>query len=101
MAVRWLFFWMGLVGAVAGPATAQEAVFPQQPAARPEQAAAAAQVPAPHRPRAEIEEDIRSLEARRADLLTRYAPAHPDVRAVERRLSILRRQLEMLPPPGR
>jgi hypothetical protein len=57
-------------------------------------------VPRPLRPREDIEADIRTLEAQRADLLTRYAPAHPDVRAVERRLAILRAQFELLRSQG-
>lgn len=55
-----------------------------------------AEAPTPHRSREEIDADIRSLEAERADLLTRYAAAHPDVRAVDRRLRILHEQREML-----
>ncbi|MEO1766943.1 hypothetical protein [Thiobacter aerophilum] len=96
---KWLFLLIGTLAAMVEPTAAQEPLFPQQPAAAGEDAARRAQVPAPHRTREEIQQDIRALEARRADLLTRYAPAHPDVRAVERRLSILRAQLEMLPPP--
>lgn len=84
--------------AAGGPALGGESVFP--PAAgrgAPEEPGLAqSAAPLPHRPREEIEADIRALEARRADLLTRYAPAHPDVRAVDRRLSILRAQLDML-----
>ena len=56
----------------------------------------AAMPPRPHRSREEIDADIQSLEAERADLLSKYAPAHPDVRAVDRRLRILREQREML-----
>jgi hypothetical protein len=36
------------------------------------------------------------LEAERASLLAKYASAHPDVRVVERRLQMRRKQLEML-----
>jgi hypothetical protein len=74
------------------------------PPAAPGVAAKEAQVPEPPRPyrsRREIEEDIRALEVRRADLLACYAPAHPDVRAVERRLAILRAQLRLLDESAR
>lgn len=54
-------------------------------------------VPPPaHRNREEIEADIQALEAERTNLLAKYASAHPDVRAVERRLQVRRKQLEML-----
>lgn len=46
--------------------------------------------------REDIEADIQALEAERTNLLAKYASAHPDVRAVERRLQVRRKQLEML-----
>jgi hypothetical protein len=59
-------------------------------------------VPAPmNRNRADIEADIRSMELQRSELLARFVSAHPDVRALDRRLQIRRKQLEMLEPePG-
>jgi hypothetical protein len=48
--------------------------------------------------RAEIEADIQALEAQRRELLAKYAEAHPDVRAVDRRLQARKKQLEMLGP---
>lgn len=54
-------------------------------------------VPAPPlRSRDEIEQHIRSLEARRATLLQRYTPAHPEVRDVDLQLRLLRLQLAVL-----
>ena len=44
--------------------------------------------------REEIEEDIQALEEERARLLAKYSTAHPDVRSVERRLQVRRKQLE-------
>lgn len=46
--------------------------------------------------REEIEDEIQDLESERSELLTKYASAHPDVRAVERRLQVRRKQLEIL-----
>jgi len=58
----------------------------------------------PQRSRAEIEQNIQSLEAQRVALLTRYTNAHPAVREVDLSLRLLRLQLEFLdrakaPPP--
>jgi chromosome segregation ATPase len=50
----------------------------------------------PLRTRAQIEANIQSLEAERATLLSKYQSAHPDVRDIDRRLQLLRKQLEML-----
>lgn len=91
---------MLLAAAWAGVPAWAESVFPRAAVEEGADAGRGEAAPAPHRPREEIEADIRALEERRADLLTRYAPAHPDVRAVERRLAILRAQLEMLNAPG-
>ena len=54
-------------------------------------------VPAPPlRSRDDIEQHIRSLEAKRAALLQRYTPAHPEVRDVDLQLRLLRLQLAVL-----
>lgn len=54
-------------------------------------------VPAPPlRSRDEIEQHIRALESRRATLLQRYTPAHPEVRDVDLQLRLLRLQLAVL-----
>lgn len=54
-------------------------------------------VPAPPlRSRDEIEQHIRTLESRRATLLQRYTPAHPEVRDVDLQLRLLRLQLAVL-----
>lgn len=56
-----------------------------------------AAVPAPPlRPRDEIEAHVRTLEARRAEMLLRYTPAHPAVREIDLSLRLLRLQLEVL-----
>lgn len=97
---RTLLLLMLMTGLV-GTAQAAESVFPipadVSRGAEPD----TTDIPAPHRSREDIEADIQALEVRRADLLTRFAPAHPDVRAVERRLAILRAQLEMLRGKGK
>lgn len=49
----------------------------------------------PLRGREEIEAQIRSLESERVRLLASYQSAHPDVRDVDRRLQLLKKQLEM------
>jgi len=91
-----------LLLACAHQPTALADTFPNQPDPRsagqvgpvqPRETAAPQPV---HRNREEIEADIQALEAERANLLTKYASAHPDVRAVERRLQLRRQQLEML-----
>lgn len=53
----------------------------------------------PLRSREEIEAQIRSLESERVRLLAGYQVAHPDVRDVDRRLQLLKKQLEMLEAP--
>lgn len=50
----------------------------------------------PLRSRAEIVANIQALELRRAELLQRYTPAHPDVREVDLSLRLLRLQLDLL-----
>jgi hypothetical protein len=49
----------------------------------------------PYRDKAEIQAHIESLEAERAELLSRYLPQHPAIRDLDRRLAILNVQLEM------
>lgn len=111
--------WKGLVQFSCGllvlacaqvPTASADSIFPDRHVqTRADQTAASAPrdeaaPPTPHRSREEIDADIQSLEAERADLLTKYAVAHPDVRAVDRRLRILREQREMLdraPPPAK
>jgi hypothetical protein len=89
-----------LLACVLAPAAA-ESIFPGTPAPPGSgqvgpPAPDAAPAPRPHRSREEIDADIRNLEAERAELLAKYAEAHPDVRAVDRRLRILREEREML-----
>ena len=55
----------------------------------------------PQRPRAEIEDNVRSLEARRKALLERYTPSHPDVREIDLSLRLLKLQLEMMDQAGK
>jgi len=55
----------------------------------------------PLRSREEIEGHIQSLEAERAALLTKYHSAHPDIRAIDRQVQLLRKQLDMLGPSAR
>ena len=50
----------------------------------------------PFRSKAEIESQIKALEAERASLLTRYLPQHPEIRDIDRQLAILNSQLKML-----
>jgi hypothetical protein len=58
-------------------------------------------VPAPPlRSRDEIVRHIETLEARRAELLQRYTPAHPDVREIDLQLRLRRLQLEVLDQAG-
>jgi hypothetical protein len=91
-----LLFTAGL----AAPALA-DSIFPDTQAhTRAEQAGPpapdTATAPRPHRSREEIDADIQNLEAERAELLAKYSEAHPDVRALDRRLRILRERREML-----
>jgi len=55
----------------------------------------------PLRSRAEIVANIQALELRRAELLQRYTPAHPDVREVDLSLRLLRLQLDFLDQANR
>ena len=50
----------------------------------------------PFRSKAEIESQIKALEAERASLLTRYLPQHPEIRDIDRQLAILNSQLQRL-----
>jgi hypothetical protein len=50
----------------------------------------------PLRSRDEIERNIQSLESRRAALLERYTPSHPDVREIDLSLRLLKLQLDMM-----
>lgn len=106
----WVRFGGGLLLACAqAPTALADSIFPDVHAQiRADQTVASTPPdeppPTPHRSREEIDADIQSLEAERADLLTKYAVAHPDVRAVDRRLRILKEQREMLdraPPPAK
>lgn len=82
-----------IVGAV--PAAFAQ-FFPEVlPAADPAPAAGVA-APPPLLGKEELQAEIQRLEAERARLLGRFAPAHPDVRAIERRLALRRAQLEYL-----
>jgi hypothetical protein len=51
----------------------------------------------PYRDRREIEAHIKSLEGERDRLLLKTTEEHPEVRDLDRRLKILREQLQMLP----
>lgn len=55
----------------------------------------------PMRSRAEIVKNIQSLEQQRVELLSRYSPAHPNVREVDLSLRLLRLQLEFLDQASR
>jgi hypothetical protein len=55
----------------------------------------------PMRSRAEIVKNIQSLEQKRADLLKRYTPAHPEVREIDLSLRLLRVQLDFLDQANR
>lgn len=55
----------------------------------------------PLRSRAEIVQNIQSLEHKRADLLKRYTPAHPEVREIDLSLRLLRVQLDFLDQANR
>jgi septal ring factor EnvC (AmiA/AmiB activator) len=50
----------------------------------------------PLRSKAEIEAHIKSLETERSTLLVRYSALHPEIRNIDRQLSILNQQLKML-----
>jgi hypothetical protein len=55
----------------------------------------------PMRNRAEIVANIQSLEKQRAELLTRYTSAHPNVREIDLSLRLLRLQLDFLDQANR
>jgi len=55
----------------------------------------------PMRSRDEIVRNIQSLEHKRADLLKRYTPAHPEVREIDLSLRLLRVQLDFLDQANR
>jgi polysaccharide chain length determinant protein (PEP-CTERM system associated) len=44
------------------------------------------------------EKELEQLEAQKADLLIKYKPEHPDVKAVERKIADLRSQMSQAPP---
>jgi septal ring factor EnvC (AmiA/AmiB activator) len=50
----------------------------------------------PLRSREEIEQQISALERQRESLLAQYTEAHPAIRDIDRRVRILREQLDML-----
>jgi len=54
----------------------------------------------PYRNRQEIESQIKSLEEDRAKYLVKYTDQHPAVRDIDRKLLILREQLQMIAPEG-
>ncbi len=93
-----------LIACMQQPIAATGATFPDQPEQKTAQAAGSMAhsetitAPPTSLSREEIEDDIQALEAERIDLLGKYASAHPDVRSVERRLQVRRKQLEMLGP---
>jgi len=55
----------------------------------------------PMRRRSEIEDNIRSLESKRAALLERYTDLHPAVREIDLSLRLLKLQLEMMDQAGK
>jgi hypothetical protein len=55
----------------------------------------------PLRSRAEIVANIERLERRRAELLERYTPLHPNVREVDLSLKLLRLQLDVIDQASR
>lgn len=54
------------------------------------------EVAPPYRNKAEIEAQIRSLEAERSKLLVNYTAQHPTVTDIDRKLVILNKQLKMI-----
>ena len=50
-------------------------------------------------PSRQLSRELAELEARRAALLERLLPAHPDVQAIEREIVDTRERLDRLPPP--
>jgi len=54
------------------------------------------EVKPPYRSKEEIQAHIKSLEAERGELLTRYFAQHPAIKDIDRRLEILNSQLKML-----
>jgi hypothetical protein len=54
----------------------------------------------PNRSRGEIERNIKSLEAKRATLLERYTPAHPEIREIDLSLRLLKLQLQGMDAEG-
>jgi len=76
----------------AGTPTLEQRVLELEDRMRRLEADSLAEVP-PHGP-AEIQAQIRDLEAERARLLTRYYEQHPAIRVIDRRLDILHGQLQ-------
>lgn len=94
--------WVLLLACMYQPMAAAGSTFPGSPGQKPEDQLGSTEQrdTVAHPPtalsREDIEADIQALEAERTNLLGKYASAHPDVRAVERRLQVRRKQLEML-----
>ncbi len=86
--------------------TASEQATPEtEPTAEPtrpetaESSAANAAISSAPDPSRQLSRDLAELEARRAALLERLLPAHPDVQAIEREIGDTRERLGHLPPP--
>jgi uncharacterized protein involved in exopolysaccharide biosynthesis len=113
-AVRWLAGSFAAIGLLTLAACAQ----PAAPAPGPELAALQQRLQAleqrvdalerhlwnlpsaPNRSRGEIERNIKSLEAKRAALLERYTPAHPEIREIDLSLRLLKLQLQGMDAGG-
>jgi hypothetical protein len=54
------------------------------------------EVAPPYRSKAEIQAQIKSLEAERSKLLVSYTAQHPSVTDIDRKLMILNKQLKMI-----
>lgn len=100
-----LIFAVSLVGCAAQPGSprgGQEAAATQQRLdeleRRVQRLEGRPPVEAPNRNRQEIEAHIQSLEAERAKLLVKYTDQHPAVRDIDRKLLILKEQLQRLTP---
>ena len=63
---------------------------------RPVGAPHAAEVPQPYESRGELLAVLEELQRRRATLLERYTPQHPDVVDLDRQIAIVRQQIEMV-----
>jgi hypothetical protein len=93
-----------LIACMQQPTAAIGSTFPDQPEQKPAQQVGSmthsetVAAPPTSLSREEIEDEIQALEAERIDLLGKYASAHPDVRSVERRLQVRRKQWDMRGP---